>query len=136
MKKPPTLMQLAEFLHCAAGHGHFDEVEQVALWLIEQSDEAHRMYLKLLQMARDIGAHGEGPWLHQAAYSHDEFERLLQAEEEWSDAAEILDPAGAGGFRYDYLLNICLARLRRGEGPRRRLTAIRRKLERSLERGD
>ncbi len=133
MTEKPTLMELAEFLHCAAGHGYFDSVEQVALWLIDQSGEARLMLEQLKQMARDAGLEESGAWLHQAAYSHDEFERLLQATG-WQDAAEVLDPGGAGGFRYEYLLSICQARLARGERPRRRLEEIRRRLERSVER--
>ena len=131
--KAPTLMQLAELLHCAAGNGHFEGVEEVALWLVGQSEEASRMHRQLVQMALDIGAPGEARWFHQAAYSHDEFERLLNAEEDWTDAAEILDPSGSGGFRYDYLLNICEARLRRGEEPKELLEQIRHKLRNSVE---
>lgn len=132
MRNKPTMVELAEFLHCAAGHGHFDNVENVAMWLIGQSDEATEMYHSLRAMARDAGLEDHVSWLHQAACSHDELERLLAAEG-WKDAAEILDPSRSGAFRSEYLLSICEARLDRGQGSRRKLEAIRRKLRLSLE---
>lgn len=132
MGNKPTMVELAEFLHCAAGHGHFDNVENVALWLIEQSDEAMDMYHTLKSMARDAGLEEHVAWLHQAACSHDEFERLL-AVEGWKDPAEIIDPSRSGAFRCEYLLSICEARLARGEGSRRQLEKIRRRLQSSIE---
>ena len=130
MRHPPTPMQLADFLYCCAGYGHFEAVEDVAMWLVEQSAEARQMYQRLVQMARDIGGDESSQWLHQAAFSHQEFDSLLHAEEPWTDAAEILDPTGILGVRYDYLIRICKARLQRGEEPQRRMAEILRKLVR------
>ncbi len=61
-------------------------------------------------------------------------DRLLEAADDWRHPSDVLDPTRNSGIDCLALYNLCCARIERSEGgERRRLEAVRDKLERPAE---
>lgn len=90
-------------------------------------------YRKIEQLAEDTEiATDVGSWELEVVTVEKDLEALL-ARNDWEEPAEVIDLDGRLGVDYRALLNLCRARLRRGEGSEKRLREVQAKLETSAK---
>ncbi len=132
----PSLIELARLLIAVETGERYPESVYTAHWLIERSPAAAKRLARLERMAADAGLDdGEPDWAVSALKVRAELDRLLATLEDWQEAGEAMELDMQKAYAYQYLLNVCRARIGRTRGEERaRLERLRHRLQEGARR--
>ncbi len=130
----PSPLELARLECAAASDDGIAGALPAADWLLAQSEPARSHLARLDRLAAEAGRERFKRDRTSLLEYEDWLDRLLEAVDDWQHPSEILDPTRKHGLDCQALFNLCCFRIEGSEGgARRRLEALRDKLERPAE---